>query len=199
MTQWATTVALLSVHWAVFEALPTRPLPTVCRVRWFKVRRGCFQWSRHGNWLRSFEEERPNWCIYIYMEGRVLSPLGPRDYSYYCNKDTRFVCSRRKRGLLLLLLLFLLSFLLFLFFFPSLPTARRRNAAIHSVGSREYKRPRRVIKCLHWLNGSSFLYRDFFFFSSLPSTIYRPPTPYIFICLSCRRGRMPLNNDTDFR
>lgn len=42
------------------------------------------------------------------MEGRVLSPLGPRDYSYYCNKDTRFVCSRRKRGLLLLLL-FLLS------------------------------------------------------------------------------------------
>ena len=187
MTQWATTVALLSVHWAVFEALPTRPLPTVCRVRWFKVRRGCFQWSRHGNWLRSFEEERPNWCIYIYMEGRVLSPLGPRDYSYYCNKDTRFVCSRRKRGLLLLLL-FLLSFLLFLFFFPSLPTARRRNAAIHSVGSREYKRPRRVIKCLHWLNGSSILFRDFFFFFFF--TIHYLPSPHpLYLYLSFLQAR----------
>lgn len=29
----------------------------------------------------------------------------------------------------------------------------KRNAAIHSAGSREYNRPRRVIKCLHWLNG----------------------------------------------
>ena len=67
-----------------------------CRLRWFKVRRAAFS-EVDGNWLRSFEEESRVRFVY----GRKGSPLGRGDYSYYCNKDTRFVCSRttrRKRG-----------------------------------------------------------------------------------------------------
>lgn len=76
-------------------ARPTYPPCTSDKV--IQSEESCFQWSRRAtDYAVSRKREQHRRSVHRIWKKGVLSPPGTRDYSYYCNKDTRFVCSRTR-------------------------------------------------------------------------------------------------------
>lgn len=157
-------------------------LPTVLSVKVIQSEESCFQWSRR-QLITQFRGREPTTGCIVY--GRKGSPLGLEIIVITVIKiHGLFALEREGKG-----------------GFSSSATLAERNAAIHSVGSREYNRPRRVIKCLHWLNGSldsSSILHATAFFTTYFSCIYLFLYKFFFLFF-LPRTQIILNNDILFR